>query len=365
MNYNALIKNQTYLFESEKDEFIHNNDIIYKICEDAKLEKPSTVQFVTSDINFDLYKICINNLNYIIKYSLDEFNTSLKKEFDITKNINKLIRFEPIIYNTFKYGDFIHYSIYLDENFESIKDFGIGILSEKKHLFIENYFLLQNSVNIETNYKDNILQFINEHSINFFDKDTLESIEKSLDIEKLKEIISSIHSEIFLLLNSKVFNKKEFCHGDLNYNNIFYCYKSFKFFNLSNAFTGNMYCDLANFVITNCLNKELEKKFFNLFVQYKKTQLIAEEWIEYRKCYDLICRKILLELLFLFLKEIYLFSSRRPIKLLQIIEIFSHNENNFLKIPIINKNYEFIYNILLEPLIGKEGSSEEGSSEEG
>ena len=57
MNYNALIKNQTYLFESEKDEFIDNNDIIYKICEDAKLEKPSKIQFITSEINFDLYKI--------------------------------------------------------------------------------------------------------------------------------------------------------------------------------------------------------------------------------------------------------------------------------------------------------------------
>jgi hypothetical protein len=150
MNYNSLIKNQTYLFESEKDEFIDNNDIIYKICEDAKLEKPSQVQFITSEINFDLYKISINNLNFILKFSLDEFNSSLKKEYDIIKNINKSIRYEPIIFNTFKYGDIIHYSIYLDENFECIKDFGLGILSEKKDLFIENYFLLQNSINPET-----------------------------------------------------------------------------------------------------------------------------------------------------------------------------------------------------------------------
>jgi hypothetical protein len=354
MNYNALIKNQTYLFESEKDEFIDNNDIIYKICEDAKLEKPSKIQFITSEINFDLYKISINNLNLIIKFSLNELDSSLKKEYNIIKNINKSIRYEPIFFNTFKYGDFIHYSIYLDENFECIKDFGLGILSEKKDLFVESYFLLQNYSKPKANHKENILEFINEHSMSFFDKDTIESIQESLDIEKLKEIINSIHSEIFLLFNSEVFDKDEFCHGNLNYNNIFYCYKNFKFFNLSNAFTGNMYCDLANLVITSSLNKELEKKIFNLFVKYKNTQLIAEEWIQYRKCYDLISRKIFLELLFLFLKEIYLFSSRRPIKLLQIIEIFSQNQNNFLKIPTVNKNYEFIYNTLLQPLIGNE-----------
>lgn len=354
MNYNALIKNQTYLFESEKDEFIDNNDIIYKICEDAKLEKPSKIQFITSEINFDLYKISINDLNLIIKFSLNEFDSSLKKEYNIIENINKSITYEPVFYNSFKFGDIIHYSIYLDKNFECIKDFGIGILSEKKDLFVENYFLLQNSINPETDYKENILQFINEHSMSFFDKDIIESIQESLDIEKLKEIIDSIHSEIFLLFNSEVFNKKEFCHGDLNYNNIFYCYKTFKFFNLSNAFSGNMYCDLANLVITSSLSKELEKKIFNLFVKHKNTQSIANEWIEYRKCYDLISRKIFLELLFSFLKEIYLFSSKRPIKLLQIIEIFSHNENNFLKIPTINRNYEFIYNALLQPLIGRE-----------
>lgn len=354
MNYNALIKNQTYLFESEKNEFIDNNDIIYKICEDAKLQKPSNIEFISSDIDFDLYRIRSNNLNYIIKYSFDEFNFSLKYEFDIIKNINQPIVNIPIIYNKFKFGDDIHYSIYLDQNLESLKDFGIGILLEKKDLFVDSYFLLQNQSKPKFNHKENMMNFINKHSMSFFDQDTIELIQTNLNTQKLNEIINSIHSEIFLLFNSDIFNKNEFCHGNLNSNNIFYSYKDFKFFNLSNAFTGNMYCDLADFVINNSLSKDLEKKIFNLFLKYKKTELVANEWIEYKKCFDLIVRKIFLELLFSFLKEVYLFSSKRPIKLFEIIEIFSQNQNNFLKIPTVSKNYEFIYNVLLEPLIGKE-----------
>jgi hypothetical protein len=353
MDFNSIIKDQTYLFEAEKDLFSDNNDIIYKICEDSNLAKPSIIEFVTSTIDFDLYKIRSNSLNYIIKYSLDEFNSSLKYEFEIISSIDKTITYQPINYNKFKFGDFIHYSIYLDQKFESIKDFGIGIFVENIDLFIENYFSLQNKIEPELKHKDNIENFINQHSISFFDEDVVESINNHLDIEILKEIIDSIHSEIFLLFNSNYFDKNEFCHGDLNANNIFYCYKNFKFFNLFNAFSGNMYCDLASLVINLSLNKNIEKKMFNLFVKNKTTELIADEWIEYRKCFDLVSRKIFLELLFVYLKEVYLFSSKRPSKLFEIIEIFSQNKINFLKIPIVNKNFELIYNLLLHPLIGK------------
>jgi hypothetical protein len=84
---------------------------------------------------------------------------------------------------------------------------------------------------------------------------------------------------------------------------------------------------------------------------------MAEEWIEYKKCFDLALRKIFLELFFNFFKEIYLFESKRPAKLLEIIEIFSQNQNNFIKIPIINKNFKFIYDLFLQPLIGSENNN--------
>lgn len=354
MDYNSIIKNQTYLFEAEKDLFSENNQIIYKICENASLPKPSYIEFITSTIEYDLYKVRCDTSNYVIKYSLDEFDSSLEYEFNIINNINETITYKPIYYNKFHFGDFIHYSIYLDKKFESIKDFGIGIIYEKKELFMENYYSLQKSSKPKIKHKENIENFINQHSINFFDDDVIESIKQNLDIEKLKILIESIHSEMFLLFSLNIFNKNEFCHGNLNANNIFYCYEGFKFFNLSNAFSGNAYCDLASLVINLSLNKNIEKTIFNFLIKKAKKESVVDEWVEYRKCFDFISRKIFLELLFSYLKEVYLFESKRPIKLFEIIEIFSQNKIYFSKIQAVSNNFEFINNLLLQPLIGKD-----------
>ena len=79
--------------------------------------------------------------------------------------------------------------------------------------------------------------------------------------------------------------------------------------------------------------------------------------MEYRQCFDLVLRKIFLEILFNFLKEVYIFESERPFKLLDIIDTFSQNQSKFMKIAAISKNFEFIYNLFLQPLIGTENKN--------
>jgi tRNA A-37 threonylcarbamoyl transferase component Bud32 len=353
MNYDSLIKNQTYLFQSEKNPFLENDEFIFKIFEDANLNKPSKITFNTSTINYDILNISSDKKNYILKFSLDEFDFNLKNEFNLIKKFNCNNTLRPVYYNKFKFGDYINYSIYLDENYESVKDFGLGIINDNIDEFIASYFNLQNSIKPKIKHKENIINFIKNHSISFFDKEVLEAISNNSNLNKIEEIINSLHSEIFLLFQSDIFDREEFCHGDLNQSNILYCFDHFKFINLCDSFMGNSYCDLANLVINSNLNKNIEKKLFNSFLKEKNIESTTEQWIEYRKCFDLVLRKIFLEILFNFLKEIYLFESHRPAKLLEIIEIFSQNQNNFLKIPIINNNFEFIYNLLLEPLIGK------------
>jgi hypothetical protein len=197
-------------------------------------------------------------------------------------------------------------------------------------------------------------KFLKNHSISFFDKDTIETISKNSNLEQIKEIIDSLHSEILLLFQSEIFNKKEFCHGNLKQSNILYCFDHFKFINLYDGFSGNLYFDFASLVINCGFNKNVEKKLFDSFLKSKNAKSIAEEWVEYRKCFDLASRKIFLEILFDFLKEIYLFGSKRPAKLFEVIEIFSQNQKVFFQIPSINKNFEFIYNLFLQPLIGSE-----------
>ena len=357
MNYSSLTKDQAYLFESEKDLFSENNEFIFKIFEDANLEKPQKINFETSNVDYDIFNISCYNKDYILKFSLDEFNLSLKHEFDLIKKLNIKNTLNPIIYNKFKFGDFIHYSIYLNEKNESIKNFGLSSLTTNIDNFMESYFLLQNTHKPKRSHKEIMLKFIDNHSLSFFDQDVIEAISNNCNLDKIKEIVDLLHSEIFKIFQSDIFNKDEFCHGDLNQSNILYCFNHFKFINLCSSFSGNLYCDLANLVIDCNLSKSLEKKLFDTILINKKSNSFAEEWIEYKQCFDLVLRKIFLEILFNFLKEIYLFESERPFKLLNIIDIFSQNQTRFMKIPVINKNFEFIYNLILQPLIVTENKN--------
>lgn len=357
MNYNSLIKDQAYLFESEKDLFSENNEFIFKIFEHANLKKPTKISFSTSNIDYDTFNISCDNENYILKFSLDEFNSCLKDEFNIIKKLNIRNTLNPVAYNKFVFGDSIHYSIYSSQNNESIKNFGISSMTTNIDTFIDSYFNLQKSIKPKNKHKETMISFINNHSISFFDQDIIEAISNNCDLNKIKEIIDTLHSEIFKIFQSDIFNKDEFCHGDLNQSNILYCFNHFKFINLCNSFEGNLYYDLANLVINCNLNNNLEKKLFDSVLKNKKSNLVAEEWMEYRQCFDLVLRKIFLEILFNFLKEVYIFESERPFKLLDVIDTFSQNQNKFMKIVVINKNFEFIYNLFLQPLIGVENKN--------
>lgn len=354
MNYNSLIKDQAYLFQSEKDLFSENNELIFKIFEDANLGKPTLIQFNTSNIDYDTFKISCGDQDFILKFSLDEFNSSLKYEFDIIKELSTYNTLLPISYNKFKFGDNIHYSIYLNNKNESVKNFGLGSISTNIDIFTDSLFNLQKPIKSIEKHADKMIKFINNHSISFFDKDIIEAITINTNLDTIKEIVSLLHSEILLLFQSNIFNKNEFCHGNLNQSDILYCFNHFKFINLCDSFYGNSYFDLASLVINCGFSKNIEKKLFNSFMKNKKSNQIAEEWIEYRQCFDLVLRKIFLEVLFNYLKEVYLFESNRPAKLLEVIEIFSQNQNDLLKIPVVNKNFKFIYNLFLEPLIGSE-----------
>ena len=357
MNYDSLIKNQTYLFQSEQNSSLQNHELIIKIFEEIHFGKPDIIIYNSSTIDYDIFNVSLNNKSYIVKISLDEFDNFLKYEFNlIEKNkINNLL--QPLYYNKFKFGDIIHYSIYLDEKYESIKDFGLGCIIENTDSFVDSYFNLQKSIKPKNKHKEIMINFINNHSISFFDQDIIEAISNNCDLNKIKEIIDSLHSEIFKIFQSNIFNKDEFCHGDLNQSNILYCFDHFKFINLCNSFEGNLYYDLANLVINCNLNNNLEKKLFDSVLKNKKSNLVAEEWMEYRQCFDLVLRKIFLEILFNFLKEVYIFESERPFKLLDVIDTFSQNQSKFMKIAVISKNFEFIYNLFLQPLIGVENKN--------
>ena len=128
----------------------------------------------------------------------------------------------------------------------------------------------------------------------------------------------------------------------------------FKLIDFTESHHGNQYLDLSRLSIFLGLNSAQEKEMLTSLLKSKGQMLTKESWEEYRSCYDIMIRMVFVELIVSYLKEVYIFSSFRPIKILSIIETFSKNNKAFFRLPIINEHYEFIYRMMLEPIIGKE-----------
>jgi hypothetical protein len=74
--------------------------------------------------------------------------------------------------------------------------------------------------------------------------------------------------------------------------------------------------------------------------------------MEYEICYQISLRKIFLEILTDYLKEVYVFSSSRPMKITDCVDCFSKNAASFFRIQAVDKHKEFIYKCILEPILG-------------
>lgn len=353
MDYNSLIKDQTYLFELEEEASLADEEFICKIFENANLKKPNVIKLEQSNISYDQYNILCENESYILKFSINENDVLLQNEFNLIKNFNIKNTLRPISYNKFKIGDPIHYAIYLNENFESIRDFGLGILLNNLNEFYDSYSSLQKNIETLNSPKQSITNFIENNSIFLHDSGVCQAIARDIDFIKIEKIIESLKFEIFSLTELDFLNKNEFCHGNLNYDNILYCYDHYKFINLFESFSGNSYYDLATFVIANNVSDRTEKKLFKIFKKNKTSNSEIHEWEEYKKCYDLALRKIFLEYFFNYFNEIYIFGSLRKINIFNTVERICQNHEKFLEIPVIEENHKLIYPLFIEQLIGK------------
>jgi hypothetical protein len=350
MNFDTLYKNRPYLFEIEKDVFEDNNEILIKICKDANLEEPSQTAFVASNYDYDAYRVVCDGRWYYIKYSFDANNTSLKHEHEVVKNLKNFRTAAPIKYNKIKFGDPIHYSISSFEFAENVKNSGLCSLFEHKEQFLVDFGSLQNGFLPEMCFDEYLEKFLKSNDLNSFPDEAIESIKSHSSFDKINQIIEDLKKEILFYSKIQHLRKEEFCHGDLKPSNILFRGKSFDFIDFDNSFKGNRYFDLASLVINIGVNQDTERQIFN----FHSKNLPLNCWSEYKACYEVAIRKTFLEMLISYLKEVYIFSSFRPIKILEMATKFSNNNQRFSNIPSVLKSYEFIYKTMFEPIIGQD-----------
>jgi aminoglycoside phosphotransferase len=353
MVFDSIYKNRPYLFEIKEDSFGGNEQIIHEVLKHTDLNLSNvSISFVNSNYNYDIYKIKSDQGNYCIKYSLDSGNRSLKKEFDILKSLPNAISPKAVAYGKMQFGDAIHYLITSFENTEDLKSLGVSCITENIDAFLIDLQNLQNS-EIETNsFNDYLTSFLKTVSVESLPEESIEAIESHSDLRIIKETITAIENELLHLCSPKIVKDKRVCHGNLKSSNILFKNGSFKFIDLNDSFHGNPYLDLASLIIYSGLSKEMEKHIVESFIKIQNKSDMAEQMISYQSCYQIMIRKIFLELLTTYLKEVYVFSSSRPMKIVDCVDLFSKNAASFFRISAVEKHKEFIYRCMLEPIVG-------------
>jgi thiamine kinase-like enzyme len=310
---------------------------------------PTEIQFLASNYHYDVYKVSCGGKSYCVKYSLDEFNLSLKKENEIILSLGAHSQ-----HNKMKFGEWINYLIMDFSTRPNLKKFGMAPLSEKKKELFQTYQNISNRAIVKTPFNEFILSFLKSISLDQFPSEALESIEAHTSLNDVRETIKSVENEIIHLCSSDILKRNDFCHGSLKPSNILFNGFDFSLIDFNESFLGNRYFDLATLMIYSGIKDQLEKEFFIAFLESQGKTFSQVEWIEYRTCYEVAIRKIFLEILSTYLKETYIFSSFRPMKIHDVVETFARSHETFFKIPAVNKHYEFIYKCILEPIIGSE-----------
>jgi hypothetical protein len=352
MDFESVYKNKPYLFEIGKDDVGGGDEIVEHLMSQTLIGKPDSIKFLCSNYEYDSYLVTKDGIGYCVKYSFDAANISLKNESKILHQNHPACP-RPIVYEKIKFGDEIHYSICSFEFADNVKDFGFASLLENWESFFDVYNRSQKAF-CEMYFSDYLNDFYQKTNILSFPDDALESIKKYYNFDILQELIKSVVSEINVLSKPSLVKRKELCHGKLQPSNILFRRNMFKLIDFTQSYHGNEYLDLSRLAIFLGLNSVQEKEMLTASLKSKNQTFTKELWEEYRSCYDVMIRMIFVELIVSYLKEVYIFSSFRPIKILSIIEVFSKNNKAFFRLPVINQHYEFIYKMMLEPIIGKE-----------
>jgi hypothetical protein len=359
MNFKSLLKNRFYIYPAK--EFIIEGEslnIVENILKDAKFtcDLENNIEFLDSNYDYDIFKFSISERNFILKYSLSDSNNLLRNEFNLLSDIESDLVQHTYKNNTFKYGDYISYSIYSFEEEPSFKESGYSDFINNYNTFFECFSTYNKKPISKLNIDDYIIYFLNSYKIENLTIHEIETIKNALDLDLINSFLNSIKNEMKYYLSQVKNNNKSLCHGNLTASNILNGGEYFKFINFTQSFNCHEYYDVCDVFFNFKFPVSSEREYFSNFLKYKESKFELQEWELYKNYYNLIIRKKLIEYLFALIYEKYVLFFSRPVRIYSIVNDFSLSLDHFLKIPEFKQNYKYIADLFSSLILKNESN---------
>ena len=119
------------------------------------------------------------------------------------------------------------------------------------------------------------------------------------------------------------------------------------------SFRINMAKELNELIIEVGIPEDMEFSLLEKFCLNLKIDFNNETLKLYKKCYEITLIKKSIELISNYLKEVYLYSSNRQDKIIEISDKFSQSYDRYMSTPLLRDNKDFILKTLTEPILNE------------
>ena len=354
MDLSNLFQNKAYVIPhhiAQEDSEVELISLLLKSLDEPIFAEQ--IEFILETENYDIYKYNCHNLSYCIKISLDPNCKEIEHESKFLKKINPLIRCQYIKDGTIKIGDDIRYIITSYENAESLNDLGRSYFLENFDSFCYAYFLMQESEKNIISYKDHLVDYFNMACMENLIEDSIQGIKNYTNFELINQIMLDMKNELMLCYDDIFSDKKFICHGNLTANNIISKNGLFKFINFDNCYSSHCFLDLNEIIIELGVPENIELDLLEKFCLNMKIEFNRNTLVIYKKCYKIVLIKKGIQLIMNYLKEVYLYDSRRTDEIIKISDQFSQSYDRYMSISHFKNNENFILKTITEPILNQ------------
>lgn len=319
-----LLQDKVFTFAQNSAAQESEKEIILQIFEENSCKIPNKISVIKNAENYDSYRADCGQESFFVRLSLDSSNTfSDWGDFLFSPKV--------IFKGSTSFGQEVFYVVeeFCDEI--AVADIGESILARNLPKFIDQLKKIHASNKPSPNLQSFIKTRFQNSSI---DKNPeYEELIKanSSNFQLLKEELDDAKRQVSQQYKS-IFDGQALIHGGISPTNILLGKRGFIFTSWENSTKANPLFDVAEIDFNFQLPQETE---FLLFEELKPTNF---SWSDYFVLKSYWSNIRLIDLTSSYIKEVFLYDSRRQDEILKIIKLFYQNIQKFENLESFKKN---------------------------